>query len=165
MRLRSWMWLPLFSAMLVMVGCSGGVELNFHESRSQPKRVIVVDVDRCDHSYGCHHYYSGTRWVTLRRGHVHGPGCGHYRAETHWVLTGKPAYVNHGHVKKVKKRATKRVIKKRAKKTQLKRVHHVHDAHCGCVHDRGRWVKVRSGHVHGPRCGHSYISGRWTIRH
>ncbi|MEW6302638.1 MAG: hypothetical protein AB1705_04150 [Verrucomicrobiota bacterium] len=39
---------------------------------------------------------------------------------------------------------------------------HVHTAHCGHYHYRGRWHHAH-GHVHGPGCGHVVRGGIWVV--
>lgn len=159
----------LAGGLLAATGCAGGLSIHYFNHEPRPARVVHVDIDHCDHGYGCNHYYDGTRWLVVRHGHVHGPGCGHYFTGTRWIVRATPAHT-HKAVRIVKPQKKRRIhISKqrpRVKKAKrLRRVSHAHGADCGCVYDRGTWIRVAAGHVHHPGCGHFLIHGRWSIRY
>jgi hypothetical protein len=112
--------------------------------------IHVVEVDRCHHHHGCPHVYDGVRWIVVKSGHRHGPGCGHDFFDGRWVV----------HVRKV---SPSRRSSPPPPPRKL-RVHHSHDASCGCVWIKGDWVAGEPGHAHGRGCGHVLVRGRWTVR-
>ena len=51
-----------------------------------PPRKRVVTEHRHGPNCGCVFDRSGSKWVAVEQGHVHGPGCGHARVNGRWVL-------------------------------------------------------------------------------
>lgn len=126
---------------------------DYYEDNDDGDRTVIIREEPVVihethvHSPDCGHYYDGARWYQAPSGHRHGPGCGHDYDGRYWV-TRRP--VEHKHLARDNRPPPPRK--------------HVHSANCGCVYDRGRWVRVRGGHHHGPDCGHIYRDGRWSTR-
>ncbi|MEK6798716.1 MAG: hypothetical protein AABZ12_07115 [Planctomycetota bacterium] len=126
------------SAALFMLGCEGGVQFHYHDDDPPPHAVIVEYGHAC--TPACVHYWDGTRFVVVRRGHHHGPRCGHVLSDGKWTLS---VSVGDDHL----------------------RVAAGHVCTPGC-HEHywdGSSVVVLRGHRHTPGCGHAFEGGRWII--
>ena len=123
---------------LWLSGChGGGFAISFDDSHHRSPRRHHYDEPSHVCVRGCnHHYYNGSRLVSLR-GHRHRSGCGHHWSGTYWVVAASLA---HRH-----------------------RDAHVCSRSCHHHYYNGTSLVSLRNHRHGSGCGHSW-SGTFWIR-